>query len=80
MHPPLVIEPVWSGKILESGDAVDRFAVPSVARDYDALVVCQDSFEGLGTDNFGFWILDFGNCPIPHFKIDRPVALDIATG
>ncbi len=52
-----------------------------------ALVVCQDSFEGLGTDNFGFWIKDFGfrlssllrrwileNCPIPHFKIDRPLA------
>ncbi len=66
------------------------------------LVVCQDSFEGLGTDNFGFrlrpccgyaaaeagrsGILDFGfrlssllrrwileNCPIPHFKIDRPL-------
>ena len=46
-----------------------------------ALVVCQDSFEGLVRI-----ILDFGfrlrpryhggileNCPIPHFKIDRPL-------
>ncbi len=42
------------------------------------LVVCQDSFEGLGTGNFGFWILDFGfwileDCFIPHFKIGRPL-------
>ncbi len=34
-------------------------------------MVCQDSFEGLGTDNFGFWILE--DCFIPHFKIGRPL-------
>jgi hypothetical protein len=32
------------------------------------VVVCQDSFEGLGTDNFGFWILDFGGLFYPSFQ------------
>ena len=34
-HRPLVIEPAWSGKILELVDGGDRFAVHSVATDYD---------------------------------------------
>ncbi len=32
------------------------------------VVVCQDSFEGLGTDNFGFWILDFGESCYSPFQ------------
>jgi hypothetical protein len=38
-----------------------------------SLVVRQDSFEGPVRIilDFGFWILE--NCPIPHFKIDRPL-------
>ncbi len=42
------------------------------------VVVCQDSFEGLGTDNFGFWILE--DCFIPHFKIGRPVGKRVKRG
>jgi hypothetical protein len=46
-------------------------------------LVCQDSFEGLvrvildfrlprfARNASQFWILE--NCPIPHFKIDRPI-------
>ena len=53
----------------------------STSESLGQLVVCQDSFEGLVRVilDFGFWILDFGfwilhsHCPIPHFKIDRPL-------